>query len=53
MLTVWRGKSADFVYRAFLSVWLVPLGAKHPNWVIGYVGGKVEDGGQSFAGVRM
>lgn len=31
----------------------ISLGAKHPDWVIGHVGGEVEDGGHSFANVRM
>ena len=29
---------------------LISSGATHPNWVIGHVGGKVEDGRHSFAG---
>ena len=37
----------------FSNVWPISSGVKHPNWVIGHVGGKVEDGGHSFADVRM
>ena len=54
MLTVGGGgiESAEPANRVISNVWLISSGAKHPNWVVGHVGGKVEDGEHSFADVR-